>query len=239
MRNKIEAFTKSAIEYLGEDAVNSIYGIDVDIIADDLSTTEEGVVIEDESSIPLTRADPEGQRLPFPSAVGALHLMELSLEQRAKIQGLQQNELQLRPGHANDALDQVRNALIQLSWQYKNKVRSADSQYTSTRAYDTVHILNPIWKLHRRIYNHNRAVMMTIGDEAQIGAQFPLLLQSECFVSTMITDPNTAGQSSRRLPWFWSSSSTSGAGDTHHDECNFALSLNERHLIHIFASLSG
>ncbi|KAF8961701.1 hypothetical protein BDZ97DRAFT_1759716 [Flammula alnicola] len=215
LKNRIRAFTKTGIEYLGEDAEDSIYAVEEVVVDDDVSEEDDN---ETENAT-ISAADPEGQILPFPSAIPEDFIATLPAEHRAVIAALRQNELDIREGHGDDALDLVRTAVIHLSWQFKNKVRTARSGVQTTRAWDQVKLLNRTWKLHRRVYNHNRTVMMTLGDHDTVAIKYPFLELEHCRISTTISNPNSAGQSRDRLPWFWSSSArlvATSATDTEH-----------------------
>jgi hypothetical protein len=199
LRNRILAFSKDALHFLGEEAIDSIYDTDQLVLDEDVSDDEN----EDLGNPDITDADPEHQQLPFPSAVPHDHIRSLSVEQKSSLSSLRETELQIRRGHGDDSLDQVRTAVIHLSWQFKNKVRKASSVVQTTRAWDKVKALNRVWKLQRRVYNYNRTVMMQLGDKDVIGVNYPFLELSDCKVSTAISNPNAPGQSSDRLPWFW------------------------------------
>ena len=204
LRNLIISFSKEGLQHLGEDYIDSIYETEQVVLEQDISYEED----EDLTWNPtISEADPEHQVLPFPSAVPEPYINELPADRQDHIASLRTIEFSIRQGHGDDALDQVRDAVIHLSWQFKNKVRTAQSVATKTRAWDKVKLLNGIWNLQRRIYNHNRIVMMRIGDRTAIALQYPFLELEDCKISTKISNPNSAGQSSDRLPWFWSSSS--------------------------------
>ena len=141
-------------------------------------------------------------------------------------------ELQLRRGHAEDCLESVRGALIQLSWVFKNKVRGAEGA-ERTRSYDRVNQLQKLWKLQRRLYNLNRKAMLLIGESGELTARFPELLKGECTVKTAVEGGNQRGQSSHRLPWFWSSDRGGNLptpNSEHHDECESANIPNSQYL---------
>jgi len=55
--------------------------------------------------------------------------------------------------------------------------------------------------------------------------KYPELLVSDCSVSTGVVEPNQAGSSSDRLPWFWSSAragTISVPDSEHYNECETA-----------------
>ena len=177
---------------------------------------------------PISEADPEHQVLPLPSTVPDLYIADVSDDRQQWIASLRKIEVSIRQGHGDDTLDQVRNAVIHLSWQFKNKVRTVKSVLMKTWAWDKVNQLNAIWKLQRRVYNHNRIVMMRIGDSTDINLQYPFLALQDCKISTTISNPNSAGQSTDRLPWFWSMSfrvAEASGGENHYkNECTELLS---------------
>ena len=73
---------------------------------------------------------------------------------------------------------------------------------------------------HRRVYNYNRSIMLTLGD-SELATTYPILQLSDCTVSTAITDPNSR-QSCQRLPWFWSAArpgTVEGDEDARFVEC--------------------
>jgi len=202
LKTRITNFTKTAVEFLGEDAVDEIYEKDVVVLDEDVSEAEG----EDEYDVVITMADPENQVLPFPSAVPNEWWTVEHRDRWAIIGDLRDAELELRQGHAADALDQVRTAVIHLSWEYKNTVRRSTSVVQKTRAWGKIKLLNSALRLQRRVYNHNRVVMIGIGDGTDVGDKFPFLDADDCIASTTITNLNSAGQSSNRLTWLWQSS---------------------------------
>jgi hypothetical protein len=208
--------------------MDSIYDTEVVVLDEDVSEDE------DTGNPDLTDAYPENQQLPFPSAVPLAYITALAVEHRVSITELRETELRLRRGHSNDALNHVRTAMIHLSWQFKNKVRKAALVAKSTRSWDKVHVLNRNWRLQRRVYNPNRHIMLKLGDRATVGIEYPFLELADCKVITTISNPNSVGQSSDRLPWFWSSSAhvsgTDSSDTDHQNECtsyfSFQSSLN-------------
>ncbi len=198
--------------------MDSIYDTEIVVLDEDVSEDE-----EDTGNADITDAYPEHQQLPFPSAVPQTYITALAVEDRVSITELRETELRIRHGHSNDSLDQVRTAVIHLSWQFKNKVRKATSGAEKTRSWDKVKVLNRTWRLQRRVYNHNRNVMIKLGDRTAISIQYPFLELADCRASTTISNPNSAGQSSDRLPWFWSSSAhvagTDSSDPDHQNEC--------------------
>ena len=100
-------------------------------------------------------------------------------DRKSLFKKLKETELQLRRGHAEDCLETIRGALIQLSWQFKNKIRAAEGA-ERMRSYDKVHALEKIWQIQRLVYNGNQDVMFIIGSPAKLAPKYPTLLATEC-----------------------------------------------------------
>ena len=223
LRNRITSFLNTAVQYLGDDANDIIYEVE-HIVFDQAESQESGQEDNDGQNPGITAADPERQVLPFPSAVPADSIQKLPVDQQAIILALQQTELQIREGHADDALEHVRTAVIHLSWEFKNTVRLALTGTEKTKGWDKAKLLTRLWKHHRKVYNYNRGVMITLGDSDAIECKFPELALKDCQVNTAVARHNHPGQSTDRLPWFWSSAARVGATSAldgeHENECN-------------------
>ena len=219
LRNRIIAFCNTASQYLGEDAIDIIYKVEQIVLDGEVSDDDES----DLTNPAITSADPERQLLPFPSSVPAAFLTELPPERLNIIVELKLTELHICEGHGDDALEAVRTAVIHLSWEFKNKVRTALTGTEKTKSWSKAKHLTRVWKLQRRVYNHNRTVMMTLGDKKEVGIKYPFLELKDCDVNTTVANHNNPGQSSDRLPWFWSSSArvaaTSALDGEHEIEC--------------------
>ncbi|KAF8868310.1 hypothetical protein CPB84DRAFT_1756485 [Gymnopilus junonius] len=149
LQKTIEAFTNTAMEFIEEDLVNSIYNQD-SVITDDLDP-QDGDKGEP-GALSISKADPNGQVLPFPSQILDKFLSLLAMEHRASIIALREKELDICKGHAEDCLETVQGAMIQLSWQFKNKVWPAEGIAQKTRAWEGANILEKVCTLQRRLY---------------------------------------------------------------------------------------
>ena len=226
LRTRITSFTKTALQYLGEDALEAIYETEGLVVDEDLSQDEDDK--NDEVNPTISAADPEHQILPLPSAVPDDCIGDLPPERWSVIADLRETELQIREGHGADAMDKIRTAVIHLSWQFKNKVRRATSGVQTKRAWDKIKLLNLTCKLQRRVYNHNRLVMMNIGDSTVVSEKYPFLDLKDCTVNTTVTNRTSAGQSCENPPWILGSS-TCGKGPAandaeHENECKVPAS---------------
>ncbi|KAF8899534.1 hypothetical protein CPB84DRAFT_1747881 [Gymnopilus junonius] len=127
------------MEFIEEDLVNSIYDQD-SVITDDLDP-QDGDKCKPGAPL-ISKVDPDGQVLPFPSQIPDEFLSLLAMEHRASIIALREKELDICKGHAKDCLETVWGAVIQLSWQFKNKVQPAEGIAQKTRAWEGANI----WK---------------------------------------------------------------------------------------------
>jgi hypothetical protein len=154
-------------------------------------------------------------------------LADIPEERRVLLVELKKTELEIREGHGDDALEHVRTAVIHLSWEFKNTIRRALTGAEKMKAWDKAKLFTRVWKLHHRVYNHNKIVMMALGDRTTIGDKFPLLEKRDCNVNTVVSNANQPGQSTDRLPSFWSSAAcvaaTSVPDSEHENECNVPL----------------
>ena len=149
-----------------------------------------------------TKADPEGQLLPFPSAFSSDHFETLDRDHQTILTKLKTNELAIRQGHAEDLLEFIRSAIVQLSWVYKNEVRSTTG-YHATRATTRVGMLASAIRLHRQSFQANRAIMVKLSSESLVAQTFPPLTVSDTNTSIPIVTPNARGGSSHWMSWIW------------------------------------
>lgn len=199
LQRDIEDYVRQTTGFLGVKAMEDLSGKDEIIRDDDVNEGE----IPDYGNDTISSADPERQRLPFPSDLSAAFRNSLSMQDTARLQGLLDIEIEMRSGEANDALEAIRGALIQLSWCFKNKVRRDRTQRTRTRAWSGAQLLIEHWKKERLVYNHNRFAMAAAGAEVLVNESYPMLQVEDCVISTAVANPNTPGQSSDRLKWLW------------------------------------
>lgn len=217
LRLRIDSFAKKAMQILGEELLDHI-SLDTEdpnvsiVVIRELDSESESdcdsppLPLPDTASPHIFETHPEVQPLPFPSAVP-----KQIWDQFGNLRSLLKKEAQLREGQCNDCLDDVRDALINLSFEFKKKVRPARGNRQRTRAWSGVRALNRKLRLSRRHYNLTQERLVQIcGDEITI--KFPVLLKSDCRYSEVIADPNARGQSNKRLSWFWSS--VQGVGNT-------------------------
>lgn len=213
LQQRLETYCRGAAEHIGDDIMALVE-------ESQNSNVDESNALDEEEGPPSPQStqEPEHWILPLPSSIPPLVL----LQQHRHISGLLDHEYQLREGLANDALEQVREVLIQMAWQIRFDVHPTSGNRQTTRARNGVHLLQQdLWK-YRRIYNHNRSRMIAVKGfvSADTSERYPALTKEDCKTSAITADPNAPGQSSHALPWFWTQI---GSGDNKGEymaECN-------------------
>jgi len=179
---------------------------------DILSEDDDWFEDETEAAPIANSGDPENQPLPFPSA------FPTDIQRgNPRLRRLCGKEKTMREGQANDSLEKVREAVSHLSFQFKGKVRTAASTKQTTRAWDGVNLLSRELRTQRRIYNHSRRILIDLSGKPR--DDYPLLTEVDCHVSTVITEPNAAGQSQKGLAWFWTQAGGTMNTDNYMTEC--------------------
>jgi len=130
-----------------------------------------------------------------------------------------EKKLDLRKGQANDALQKVRECLSHLAWQYKAQVRVAKSTKQTTKSWGGVTALGRELRLHRRIYNHSRHIMIQLASLQEVDNDFPFLTWEDCCASEVIINPNAKGMRNIGLAWFWGKVDSAVGPDAYMQEC--------------------
>lgn len=138
---------------------------------------------------------PEKVQLLLPSA--------LTFQRRVNIRDLVSQEIQLRIGQANDALDGLRNSLAQVSLVFRTDVRMAKSQYKKTRAWGAVDTANAQVRKHVARYRTARNALIGLRAPSNILAQYEQITKDHLKMPGDIIEENRIGQRNDSLAWFW------------------------------------
>ncbi|KAG2100186.1 uncharacterized protein F5147DRAFT_582246, partial [Suillus discolor] len=204
LQSRIDEFTIVAATHLGEsfDIDEEIRDIRLDFIDDD--SEDDGIDGSDTESEPEAHGHqlrdlfyPEKIMIPLPSNIGVARCAELGVEH------LLGQEIALREGQANDALQAIRMHLVDKAVLFHTAVRPAKSQAKSTRAWTQVHSVEKVIRLNTMIYMKCRA---QLGHLEAHGLLNKYLRMEKCHLKTTaaMADPNAQGQRNATLPWFWS-----------------------------------
>jgi hypothetical protein len=209
LRKKIHAFHRKADIFLGhlggsktspgrvddDDDVESDddvqwAAIDDDLISDEGSDEED----ENEDEEPVDQGADKVTLL-MPSSLGAKQCRK-----QEKTSNLMRQEVELRKGQANDALENLRMSLAHKAMLYRNKLRNSKSQRMETRAWTAINETSITVKKHLRTYRRAYQALQNL--EADL-TQYEEITQKDLALSGDIMEENRIGQKSDQLPWFW------------------------------------
>jgi hypothetical protein len=140
---------------------------------------------------------PEDLSLWMPSYIGASDLKEEGLE------GLIEEEVQLRIGQANDSLEKLRTHLGHKSILYRINFRSSTSVRTDTRSKQDIRRVALKVTRDVRAYHRARESLSRLEASQDILQKYQVIKPDELGVSKDITEENRFGQGCDILPWFW------------------------------------
>jgi hypothetical protein len=211
---KITAFNKKADQFLGDLDLDELPSTNNALGDDD--TDEEGMGSEDDdamsnedengnsddpgSDVPDSDDDDEPVEwaenllLVMPSTLGADHCLGLGLRI------LMEQEIQLRKGQANDALEELRTALAEKSLLYRTKIRGRPPQKTVTRSWTAVKRTDGKIRKHVKTYNLARTALLNM--DANLG-EFQAIVKEDLRMSGDVMEENRFGQRRDTLAWFW------------------------------------
>lgn len=208
LRKKIHAFHKKADmflghlgsqeeqEYLGDDSDLDSDGdvgwavIDEDLISDEGGEEEDEY--EDEETVDQAA---EKVRLLMPSSLGAKQCRK-----HEKTVNLMHQEIELRKGQANDALENLRMSLAHKSMLYRSQLRAAKSQRMETRAWTAINTATTSVNKHLRTYRRAYRAMQNLDADM---IHYDEIHEKDLSLSGDIMEENRIGQRSDQLPWFW------------------------------------
>jgi hypothetical protein len=201
LQNRIDEFAIAAVTHLGED-----FDLDDDIRDMEVEFTDhseqevDGATDSEQDPHEDPRCNvfrPENVLIPLPSNIGIQRCTELGVVH------LVGQEIALREGQANDALQAIRVLLADKAVLFRTTVRPAKSQVKVTRAWTQVHSVERVIRLHTMIYAKCRAQLGHLEAHTLLKKY---LRMEKCHLkaTAAVADPNAGGQRNSTLPWFWS-----------------------------------
>jgi hypothetical protein len=137
-------------------------------------------------------------------------------------------EIKFRISQAQTQLNQLRELIADISFQFSHVIRGQIRKNVRTRSQKRVKSLHNQLTLHARIYTRARNHLVALNCEQSILGQFRELKREDLKSSTAILDPNEPGSTSLKLSWIWHSGkwllmqdilmSESGSGTTAESE---------------------
>jgi hypothetical protein len=141
---------------------------------------------------------PEKALIDLPSRVGAALCREFNVGY------LMEQELKLRIGQANEALHNIRIALVDKAILFRTVIRHHRSQGRSTRAWTQVHAVEKSARVNSKIYKRARKQMLELKADEAILSKYKVLKKQDLKISTAVAEPNARGSRNDSLAWFWS-----------------------------------
>lgn len=209
LAKSIATFNIDSEKYLGLDALKECLGIL------ELSTTDFEIDSDptDPPDIYPDGAIPESLSIALPSAIPRLSSHRLLYTR------LMTTELELRKGHANDCLAEMRTTIGQQAYQYKKVLRPAKTKVHRTRARSSLQNVYRALILQTRLYNRTRKAMLSLNMDP-LDPAYKELAKNDINVSSAVADPNVAGSSRMKLSWIWTThQGVVEANDNHLTEC--------------------
>lgn len=205
-------FNSDCQKYLGIEAFKECLGF-IELGATDFEIDWDPI---DPPSIHPGGAQPESFCIALPSA------LPQNSTNRSLLIRLMEIELELRKGHANDCLADMRTTIGQQAYQCKKNLKSAQTKVHRTRARSSIQSINRTLILQTRFYNRTRKAMLNLGMELDsLNSIYKPLTKEDISVSSAVADPNVAGSSRMKLSWIWTTHQGISVNDNHLTECKF------------------
>ena len=219
MRSRIDRFNDMAINYYDEHALEYLGG-ETSLIPFHNDEVEFGtpVVPPLEPFRSTAGIQPETMKLALPSSFPAHYLARLP------IHTLQEQELQLRRGQANDALQAIRLLIGQKSFQFTSNMRNVDLAALVTRPRAAIEALGRSISAHRRVYNKCRTAMIALNmPPGELTAVYQEIEDRDVRTDTSIQEPNQPGSAQQTLSWIFTASQGLSPEQDFMEECMFRI----------------
>ena len=161
------------------------------------ASSDEGSNDDEEEEEEEMAENPEGLRLAMPSSLGRECIVRIGLE------ALATQELELRKGQANDALEDLRLALGHKALLWRTKVRTAKNNKECTRAWDDIKTARRQVEKNVRHYHRAWRALVALGADETIMTQYKVIGTNDLRLSGDVLDPSRLGQRNDTLAWFW------------------------------------
>lgn len=164
---------------------------------------------------------PEKLKLALPSA------MSERVRKERRLASATDQEIQLREGQCNDALQGIRLALGKKAFLFRTQVRQGGAKTGKTRPWDAIHSADASLREHAQIYRTSRGALEKLKPPRETLEKYRPLDVKDLKTSTTLLDTSNHGQKHDTLPWFWY---LDVAGDMEAadqmTECGFLLSTD-------------
>lgn len=115
-------------------------------------------------------------------------------------------EIKYRIKQANTELNQLRDLIADISFQFSHIIRGQIRKNIRTRSQKRIKSIHNQVTLHARIYARCRNHLVALNCGESILRQYRILTKEDLKSSTAILDPNQPGSTRIKLSWIWHSS---------------------------------
>ncbi len=182
------------------DAIGDSWRDFLDTTYDNLDDDEDAgmfLLPEDESEDPEMSLTPEQIPIFLPSTIG------IRADSGDLFSRLGEKELQLRVGQMDEALSELRLALAQKAFVFREGVRKQTSQKKKLRSFKSVRAVDDTVLMYSRLYVSAYASFLKLGPKTPDRERYQALEKEQVKVSTKSIDPYARGMRHAVLPWFW------------------------------------
>ncbi|KDR65066.1 hypothetical protein GALMADRAFT_82316, partial [Galerina marginata CBS 339.88] len=204
LRARIDKFQREGLRKYDDDAQGHLAG---DAAHIDLFEYRETGLTEESDIGAEAGTEAEKIQLALPSSFPPAYLDKLGLNT------LRDQELSLRRGQANDALQAIRLAIGQRSFQYTSNMRADTGKALKTRSRSAIQGLGHTISANRRMYVKCRAAMVTLGmPEQELQVTYRPITDKDVQTDTSIHDPNRPGASKAQVSWIFTAGGAQADG---------------------------
>ena len=228
LQARIDLCNLKAESYLGTHQIDELVYMKPSCTDVGLVDEEDGNVlmdedIDDEEAVTI---GPECSHLCLPSSLG------LTECKRIEWNTLASQEVELRKGQANEALEILRMALGHKALLLRKLVRNSKSQKQSTRAWGEVKKVTSMIYMHVRTYKMAREALIQLLDDRQateILSVYQEISAGDLKMSGDIVEENRIGQRRDTLPWIWRLGNNQNTDQNIHwmEECEFSINYGD------------
>ncbi|TFK60073.1 hypothetical protein BDN72DRAFT_550274 [Pluteus cervinus] len=203
LRTQIDTFHKRVLPFLGvsDTGPDDLFeGND----ADDTWAPDIGDEAELEDELEELSSDynesligPERDRILLPSRIGKEKCRKHGLKD------LQEVEIALRCGQANEALHNLRMELGKRAFTFVRSRKVPGSKQHKTRSWSAIHASTSLIRKWARVYRQARGALKHLGADDGTMSKYQELLDKDLKISTSLLDTSIPGQRYKSLPWFW------------------------------------
>ncbi|KAI6154969.1 hypothetical protein BKA82DRAFT_4010664 [Pisolithus tinctorius] len=151
----------------------------------------------DDPFLPDRPGHQEVSDVPLPSYIRVQYFHDMGLG------SLVEQEIHLRQGQANDALHELRLALVDKAMIFRTDVRKGGNYTMTTWAWGWISNAEAMVQRHAAIYRQCRKQLIALGAGEDILGKYQELNRADLTVSATIADPNARGHRDDTLAWFW------------------------------------